>query len=331
MSDIATPESSSTPAPAEGTAAPAAPASNPVSDAARTLAASRASHRAKLESPKATGEPSAAAPASPGAAQAKEPSLEEVQAAIRAQRERRDATKRDEQARQQLAEKEKSVTEAAGELEALRTARQLMAKGDRIGAIKAMYPDVDVTSDLFWDLARQMGTGEDGKATGDGEVDLEKAIADGIAKARAAEKETEEASEREKREKADAALGEARSSYAQEAAEVFKAMHQKFPLINHITIPPERVWQYAEENTKDGRVPDPAETLAKIEADFEERIRAAGYVKAGEQQAPNGPTGATVTNGWRSDPGRPAPAGNDGKTLDQIREERRARLTAGSR
>lgn len=330
MSDTAAPvapDSSASPssAPVNDNAAQAA--DNPASEAAKTLNARRAEIRAKLASAKPESSDTKEA-ASASGAKSPEPasqtttgtdSPDDIQALIREQR----LIKKE---RQQVEATKAELKEYEADVQRAKAAREHMGKGDRIAALKALFPGEDLTSDLFWDLAKAVGQEGEGAA----QPDLEKVVAAQVeAKLKA---DADAAAKRRDDEKAAAVvqLDMARNEYASACGDVFKANQDKFPAIAALGVRAERIRDFVEKEFRpqnNGRIPSTFETLQAMEKELSGRILSTPYAaQPAQPQRAN-----TVSNSWRSDPGRPANDNSANKTLDQIREERRALLRQSSR
>lgn len=321
----AAPDATPASAPSDSGAPPANDnAGNPASAAAKTLNARRAEIRAKLSNPskessatKETADATTAKSAEPLSA-ASPPDGDEIAALIREQRRLTAESKQLEASRAQLKEFEADVQRAKAAREALKT-------GNRIGALKALFPDEDLTSDLFWDLAKAVG--EEPEAA---EPDIEKLVA---AQVEAKMKADAEAAAKRRQDEKDAhvaRLQSAHSEYVGAVGDVFSANRDKFPAINALGIGAERIRAFVEDeyHPKNGTVPSPFETLQHLEDELTSRIRSTPY--AAREAAPP-PPAATLSSAWRSDPGRPANDNHAADSIEQIRARIKASFRAGAR
>lgn len=323
------------------------PAIDPT-DAAKALRARRAEIREKLKAKPADKEKPAEAKteakeAAPKAEAKQEPSTDEVQALIREER-RLKAEKA------QVAQEREALKAHEPKIKRLEQAESLLAKGDRVGAVRAMFPDL--TDDLFWDLAKSIGEKGDAGDAPDIDTLLEQKLT-----ARQ-EQEARAAQERADRERAEhqaqlarvdekvapgfsntvlsllsiereppevqRQVAEAYGEFVEATAKVYTAHKDKLPGISEFGASPAEVVRKAEQlRASLKRQPSTAEVLNAIEADITARIERIRPTPTPPQQRPS----TAVTNGWRSDPGKPA-VDRSTMTLDQIREERRAALRA---
>lgn len=322
MSDetIATPEVTAdvaTTAPANDNATSAA------SDAARTLAARRAEIRANLNAkPKETSSEvdseavTAAKPDVPAVVD-KGPKLDDLSGLIKEQR----RIKAD---KAQLESDRAALKEVEPYIPRIRAAEAAIKAGDKVSAIKALFPGEDLTSDLFWDLAKSIG-----EQPGDGpkEIDLDKLVADKIAAQRKADSDAAADKVKQAREAADNELNGARGEYLGAVHATFTANAAKYPAIASLGVSSERIKDFVEVDffKKHGRIPSASETLDELEKEIADRILSTPYARREEAQRAPSPT---ITANWRSDPGRPTNSDNGPKTLDEIRAARRASLSA---
>jgi hypothetical protein len=335
MSDLGVPSAAANEAPAsapsdgQGPANDNSNAGNPASEAAKTLNARRAEIRAALAAPKSqqassdTKEPASATGAkSPeqSSPATSAPDSDELAALIREDRRIKSEAKRLEMSKAEFKEYESDVQRA-------RAAREALKTGNRIGALKALFPDEDLTSDLFWDLAKAVGEEPEGER----QPDIKELVAAQVAAKLAADKEAAEENERNRRSAAEAGLNEARSEYVSACGQAFAANKDKFPAIAALGIHAERIREFVEDEFRPrngGKIPSTFETLAALEQELVARVRMTPY--AAREEAPV-QRAATVSSSWRSDPGRPANDNSANETLEQSRERRRALLRQGAR
>jgi hypothetical protein len=354
--DVVVSEGSSSPATTEAPAEGQAKEASAATEAARTLAARRAEIRGKLgkdsAGPKAGATASGNAPnadsssssgqggdSKPSSATAQTPPAakqeakadagsDEIAALIREDRRIKAEGKKLAEERAALEAARKEVDEYTPRVKAAQAA---LAKGDKVSAIKALFPDEDLTTDLFWDLAKQLGEDAPAQAAIDPEKVAEMALERLEAK-RKAEQDAEAAKKAEAAKADDAALEEARNEYLAEANKEFQrniasfnGMTRLFKLIGSraTTVINERIIEVAEEHGRaTGRVLSIADAMAKVNAEL-----AADQQEAAAND--NGKPAANVTGKWQSDPGRPAGKDSKDKSLDEIRAERKAALRAG--
>lgn len=331
MSDTAAPaipdsSASTSSAPVNDNAAAGA-VDNPASEAAKTLNARRAEIRAKLASAKPESSdtkdtaPASGAKSPESASQTTtgSDSPDDIQALIREDRRIKAESKRLEISKAELKEYEADVLRA-------KTAREHLGKGDRIAALKALFPGEDLTSDLFWDLAKAVGQEGEGAA----QPDIEKVVAAQVEAKLKADADAAAKRRDDERAAAEAGLNDARNEYISACGDVFKANQDKFPAIHALGVRAERIQDFVEKEFRprnNGRIPSTLETLQALEEELSGRIRSTPYAAQAAQPA----RANTVSNSWRSDPGRPANDNSANKTLDQIREERRALLRQSNR
>ncbi|MBA2560636.1 MAG: hypothetical protein H0V07_12280 [Propionibacteriales bacterium] len=246
--------------------------------------------------------------------------------------------------------REAALKEHEQYLPRIAAAKGHIAKGDKLAAIQALFPDEDLMTDLFWDLAKLNGQQVE---AGDEDGSVKRMTPDQIAdlaatkleiKRAAAEQEAAAAAALAKAEQAaagDRELEGARTEYLGDVNQAFQAGGQgRFAgieaLHRHLSSDVEpgldandpehpsnvigrRLMKFVEtEGRKLGRILPPAEALAAYDA----RLRAGMPATPVAEVRPS----PTMTSAWRSDPGRPTPADDGHKTLDRIREERRAAL-----
>jgi hypothetical protein len=340
--DVVVSEGSSSPATTEAPAEGQAKEASAATEAARTLAARRAEIRGKLgkdsAGPKAGATASGNAPnadsssssgqggdSKPSSATAQTPPAakqeakadagsDEIAALIREDRRIKAEGKKLAEERAALEAARKEVDEYTPRVKAAQAA---LAKGDKVSAIKALFPDEDLTTDLFWDLAKQLGEDAPAQAAIDPEKVAEMALERLEAK-RKAEQDAEAARKAEAAKADDAALEERNIAS-------FNGMTRLFKLIGSraTTVINERIIEVAEEHGRaTGRVLSIADAMAKVNAEL-----AADQQEAAAND--NGKPAANVTGKWQSDPGRPAGKDSKDKSLDEIRAERKAALRAG--
>ncbi len=358
----------------QGTAAPAAPAApvandnaapaapNPISQAAKTL---REARRATLRegagktttasskhSPTQQSSSSTEATEQSPPPVASEPAADEIAVLIREDRRIKAEARKVEARAAEVEAKAKQFESWAPRLSAAEAA---LAKGDTLAAIRAAFPDVDLTGDVFWDIAKQYGaTASDDD--GPSEVDFEKLVDERLTAREKAEKEASEAKRRELHQAVSQRLAEVDHQIApgfagdvmeiaelagNVAAEVvgdvveaygefvaatnqtFSANAAKYPAIATLGAHPRRVVETSERLRKEtGNQPSTSAVLDALEKEMAARIQATPYAQRTEQPRPS----PTVTSSWRSDAGRPAPVEGGRRTVDQLRAERKARL-----
>jgi hypothetical protein len=354
---------------APAAAAPAAPATEQKVDpslAGRTLREIREARKAGLgkEKPSAT---SASGPSSAATPQA-EPSTPAREGAAPASGQPAAAPDPDAELAA-LIKEDRRVKAAAKDVESraaalkdieavaprIRTAQELAAKGDRMGAVRAVFAEHgdQFLKDLFWDLLKVNPAAED-----DGEVDVDKLVEQKLAAREQAAKDEEERKRKEAEQGAHqrfAAVDEAVSqpgfaravaaietlrgapletiesygSYCVSVAKAFEAAPDKYPAIKRLGVWPTALVQKAEQIRAEKHVPPGIhELLTAIEADLTGAARelAGASAPAVPAKAP----ASTLTPAWRQNPGTPEPDAQRARSLDEIRAERKRRLTGAA-
>lgn len=340
----------------------AAPAAAPAPTLADKLQA-RAEALSKPDG--AAPEAKPAEPAKPAEGAPKPESTDDLLAAVRAQRKEREAQKaRDQELetlRQQLKDNEPTVAQT-------RQARELLARGDRIGAVRAMFPDLDTTGEFFYELARAVAAKE---AKGEGEEPtgaltpaqveelVEKRMAAKEAAQEASRKANETKAEQERRtaiaaHDAEIAPGFGETvvrtlgfgtdvpieeltpvidGYAQLAAEmgaVFDKEPAKYPALGVFKVQSDAIVAKHHELWLAARKEGkPGEISPEAVLQALEADVVARMRKTGLIPAAAEPKPTmTVTPAWRSDPGRPAAEEKKPETLKERIEARMAKLRA---
>jgi len=341
-------ETTATPEAPETTAPDASPANaaDAASEAARTLAARRAEIKAKLakgegNDPK-DSKPDGATDANAQHASAKDPKSADTQktaakadadddlsALIKEQRRISAESKRIAAERAAIEAARKEVEEFAPRVKA---AKEALAKGSKVDAIRALFPDEDLTTDLFWDLAKQLGEGEPAQPKAIDPEELAELAAAKLEAKRQAEEEARQAKEREAQEAQERQLSEARETYLSAVNETFQANAANYPGVVRLfkligdranKVVSERIIELAEAQGREtGSVPSVSEVLAKVSQElYADAAQAAANDNGAARSA------GTVTSAWKSDPGRPITPSRE-KTLEEIRAERKAALRA---
>lgn len=303
-------------APAQATA-PTAPAPAPdakdasASDAARILAA----RRAKLLPAK---EPlKDAAPAEPPkgeATKADAPKVEDDDARLAAlvREDRRLKAERAKFSEEQARHRAEADADAS-DRKVLATMREALANGDRIAAIKALFPEEDLYEGLFYDLLRMAPKDGDGGS----QQDVQALVKAELAKA-------DEAREAARREAAARDLGTAREGYAQACAAELQAHVADFPLVKAYGFTVEEMEDHVKAAiAKTGRAPDPIEVLRHFEAAKHGRLKGTRYEP--REAAPTLPAPSITADVGRNN-GVPTNGNGHTLTFEEKRELLRQRL-----
>lgn len=234
-----------------------------------------------------------------------------------------------------------------------RAAKAAIAKGDRLGAVRALFPDTDITKELLWDITKAIEAGELDPAPAPGQ-DIEKMVLDKLAAIKKSEADELAANEQQKSEgrqavisAKDAELGAGFGAsvvkvaglesvdgdtlkpvidgYADYVVEMNKQFDPaKYPALREFPVDHETVIACHQRLWKDAKgasVP-PALVLQELESQLVARLHKA---LPGQVTTPSKPS-PTVTAAMRSDPGRPLPPAPGKQTLLEKRDAIRQRL-----
>lgn len=206
-------------------------------------------------------------------------------------------------------ERQRVEMEAAnfkGEREVLLAAREARGRGDRVGVLKALFPDEDPYEGMFFDLLR--GSNESGSAPAP--IDVGKVVEEKLAQHEAGRKQAEI-------EHAQSLLDEARSGYA-EACSMALASGE-FPLVERFGFSVDEMDRVVRETLgRTGEVPPPEKIVEYFEARFAKKLAGTKYDAVRNSPQPTHP-GQTVTSSWSRGNGEVG-APDVKLSLDQKRE-----------
>lgn len=347
MSDAAAPATPApaapTPAPADAPAAPQTPATAPAVDPSTAGKALRAAQsydalKAKAKAASAPAPGAAAEPAKPAAAAKVDPDVEAVERILREDA-RSKAERKAAQADREAAAAERAA--ARVEVDAARAARDARAKGDAIGALKALgFTEADIyegDESIVFKLAESRAL----KPQLDERARLEAVVADKLAEKEAAEKADGEAKAKaaaDEAEKAKAAaeanVTSAREAYAKNVIQSVSAAPDKYPSLLALEIPARVVVDYAWQtivNSRGETVLTEEQALADLEAHYAARARkAAGIADDKPKAAPAPHVPITVNPSWQATSGTPArPVATTLKDKEAALRDRARKAAAG--
>ena len=197
----------------------------------------------------------------------------------------------------------------------LKAAKELREKGDSIGAIRALMPDLDVEGDLFWKLVESLK--EPAPLT-------QKSVEETVKAELAAREEKARA---EAKAQADAHMATAKDAYITAC----NSLVDKFPLVKSIGVQSEDVIAYiTAEAKRTGDVPDPEAALKHFEDHLTSVTEAHFKTRNPAPAAPVAAPSITPTAAWASGAGGKASPPDKPMSLDEKREHIKKMLRAAS-
>lgn len=204
------------------------------------------------------------------------------------------------------------LKEREGDLAKFDAFKAARTAGKRIDALKALFDEGEITTDLFNELTDHVLASEPAKPQT--EDDKIKAKVDEALTAK--EKAAEEAAQNRRK--------EIQETYTGAVAKVFEGEAKRWPLIASRGVEAGDIHSYVEaEFKRSGQVPSPEAVLDHFQRSYEADLEAAGYTRKVEAaQGGQRPTSETVNPQWTRDRGAPEATVDESKM--SLRESREA-------